>query len=371
MFTLSTLENHSELLGQEDRSRGWKSWASREVHRRALLGHYILDGQLAYLSGQHNCAAHANNPLGLSACSRVFEAQTADEWYAALADEPKESSSFRDIYNALFSSDENDTEPDHVLRLVRAPLDARVILECLHVLVREQRTSQSSGSIISIPSLRQTRKALVRVHGLINDTWSLTQTERLELLLRWHFVCIDSLCDSIELWDQLCRNLHIKQRIFRSRRGPPNLLETKAWVREASDAKGALLHAIAVQDITSQLPLNCTQAFWMPIPVFGASVVHAIFRYNGTSSICVPSPVHWPSTLLDQTIGSQDEDDAQSTAYRKTRAFLASAAEAPNHMRGLARNLPFDTKKLQSTLHFLAVQWGVSSEMKDILSDAL
>lgn len=87
----------------------------------------------------------------------------------------------RDIYSSLFSVDHNESDQDSFLRLVRAPLDARVILECLHVLVREQRASQGSGSIISNPLLHKIGKGLLRLHWLINNVWILSHTERLQL----------------------------------------------------------------------------------------------------------------------------------------------------------------------------------------------
>lgn len=37
--------SHAEKDGQ------WRIWASKEIQRRALLAHYILDGQIAQMSG--------------------------------------------------------------------------------------------------------------------------------------------------------------------------------------------------------------------------------------------------------------------------------------------------------------------------------
>ncbi|KAK0388749.1 hypothetical protein NLU13_4992 [Sarocladium strictum] len=368
MFTLSTLDNPVESPGREDLSHSWKVWAAREVHRRGLLGYYILDGHLTYLSGQSQCIVHANSPLALSASPVVFEAQSAEEWYAALAEEPKGGSSFREVYASLFSLGENAPDPNDPLRHVRAPLDAGVILECLHVLVREQRASQKQGSIINVPpSAQRIRRALVRVHGMIIDTWPFSHIQRLQLMLRWHFVCMDSLCDSIELLDQICRHLQIQQRIFRSRESPLDLTRAMAWTRESPDAKGALLHAIAMQDIMSQLPLSCTQGFWMPVPTFAISVIYSLFRFNGTSSISIPANIDWTSTLLDRVADTRYGNEGESPECRRTRSFLAPDEGALTYARGPARNLPFDMKQLQSTLHSLAVQWGVSSEMEDIV----
>lgn len=371
MFTPSVPTNDSDIPRQEDWAHQWKTWASGEVHRRALLGHYILDGQLSYLSGQSACTVHTNNTLSLSACSEAFEARSADEWRKVMASEPSDTSSFQDVYKCLFSSEdiESNIESNTNIHLqhVRTPLDARVILECLHVVVQENHTSQSAGSIISIPSLRQVRKALMRVYGLLNNVWPLGRVERVELMLRWHFVCMDTLCDSIGLLDQLCRHLTVQERIFKPRSTRLDLRKTLLWVQESPDAKRTLLHAIAVHDTMNQLPLNHVQSLWMPVPLLAVSAVYIMFQWDGTSSIAVPSSVHWQYTMLDEAASQGGGSDGQNSAMKSTKDFLASGPGASNYAVGPARNLPFDTKRLQSTLHSLAVQWGVSSEMEDIV----
>jgi hypothetical protein len=47
--------------------------------------------------------------------------------------------SFSDIYHELFTTKDTDSEVSLCLRSGKAPLDVRVVLECLHTLVRENR----------------------------------------------------------------------------------------------------------------------------------------------------------------------------------------------------------------------------------------
>ncbi|KAF5566672.1 C2H2 type zinc finger domain-containing protein [Fusarium phyllophilum] len=141
----------------------WKQWAAEEVYHRALIGHYILDGQLSYLSGQPDAARlHAANTLRLSASSKVFEARDPQEWRRIMDDEQSEGPkfSFSDIYHELFTMANPDDEISPCLRSVKAPLDVRVVLECLHALVRENRETQSSKSIVKLPALLDVKHAL-------------------------------------------------------------------------------------------------------------------------------------------------------------------------------------------------------------------
>ncbi|KAF5962972.1 C2H2 type zinc finger domain-containing protein [Fusarium bulbicola] len=282
----------------------WKQWAAEEVYHRALVGHYILDGQLSYLSGQPDSARlHAANTLRLSASSKVFEARDPQEWRRIMDDEQSEGPkfSFSDIYHELFTMTNLDDEISPCLRSVKAPLDVRVVLECLHALVRENRETQSSKSIVKLPALLDVKHALVRVFHLLNDTWSFDENERLELMIRWHFVCLDVACNSIELFDQICRHLQIDQHIFKSRDSGKELEDSVQWFRGSTDARCAFLHAVAIQDSVNQLPFNRTNTFWMPMSIFAASCMYSLSRLSGMTSVSVPASIHWESTLVDQT----------------------------------------------------------------------
>ncbi|KAF4332799.1 C2H2 type zinc finger domain protein [Fusarium beomiforme] len=372
-FNWANQNNLSRTLSQQpdqevNEERAWKKWAAEEVYHRALVGHYILDGQLSYLSGQPGAATlHATNTLRLSACSKAFEARDAQEWRRVMDQEQSEGPvfSFSDIYHELFTSKDTDSEVSLCLRSVKAPLDVRVVLECLHTLVRENRETQSSKSIVKIPTLPEVKQALVRVFQLLNNTWSFDENERLELMIRWHFICLDLLCDSIELFDQICRHLQIDQHIFKSRNSGKELKDSVEWIRGSTDARCALLHAVAIQDSVNQLPFNRTNTFWMPMSIFAASVIYSLSRLSGMTSVSVPASVHWESTLIDQT---NTRSSAQDVSWKKTQAFISSNLKKTNYGIGPARNLPFEMKKMQTMMHGLASQWGVAVEIVTILS---
>ncbi|KAF9766317.1 hypothetical protein IL306_001296 [Fusarium sp. DS 682] len=368
----SSSQQPPQAAGEVNDERAWKQWAAEEVYHRALVGHYILDGQLSYLSGQPGAATlHAANTLRLSACSKAFGARNAQEWRQFMDQEQSQGSSFSfsDIYNELFTNTDSDGEVSPCLRSVKAPLDVRVLLECLHALVRENRETQSSKSIVKIPTLLEVKQALIRVFHLLHDTWTFDETERLELVIQWHFVCLDLLCNSIELFDQVCRNLQIDQHIFKTKNSGKELKDSVQWIRASKDAKCAFLHAVAIHDSINQLPFNRTNTFWMPITIFAASVIYSLCRLSGLMSVSVPSAVHWESTLNDQPNAREASGGiVEDVSRKKTQTFIASNLKRTNHAVGPARNLPFEIKKMQTMMHGLATQWGVAVEMEKILS---
>lgn len=372
LFRPSPSQQPTRSAEQASDEHAWEKWAAAEVHHRALIGHYILDGQLSYLSGRPTAAVlHATNNLRLSARSKVFQAQNAQEWRHELEEQQPHDSTFTfcDIYYELFSANHHEDDSSSCLYGLTMPLDVRAVLECLHALVRDNREAHSSKSIVNIPALPQVKLALVRVFQLLTNTWSLDHTERLELTIQWHFVCLDLLCNSIELLDQTCRHLHISQHIFKTRNSGVELKDSLNWIRGSTDAKYAFLHAVAIQDLIGQLPFNRINTFWMPIPLFATSILYSLFRLSGVASVSVPTSVHWESTLIAQpSIGEAPESLGRDLSWRKTQSFLLSDLAMPNYTLGPARNIPFDMKKIQMMMHGLAIQWGVAVEMETILS---
>ncbi|KAF4498281.1 hypothetical protein FAGAP_5570 [Fusarium agapanthi] len=274
--------------------------------------------------------------------------------------------SFSDIYHELLSAINPDDDISPCLRSVKAPLDVRVVLECVHALVRENRETRSSKSIVKIPALPDVKYSLVQIFHLINDTWSFDKNERLELIIAWHFVCLDMVCDWIELFDQICRHLQIDQHIFNSRDSEKELKDSVQWFRGSTDARCAFLHAVAIQDSVNQLPFNCTNTFWMPIPIFAASGMFSFSRLSGMTSVSVPASIHWESTLVDQS--NVGEAVQQDISWKKTQAFMLSNIKTTNCGIGPARNLPFEMKKMQTLMHGLASQWGIAVEMSVALA---
>jgi hypothetical protein len=364
MFSTHLSEEGSE---QQYDMQAWKRWAAREVHHRALIGHYLLEGQLTYLSGRSTYLTHASNSLRLSSSTTAFNAQSLQEWREAMETEKPGDLTFRQAYRGLFARPSRDTGADTDLKQITSPLDIRVILECLHALVRETRDSQPEDSIITHPTMLQIREALMRVHDLLYDESSSYRDDRTELLLVWHSICIDSFCDIGHFLDQASHHHGLDQHIFKSRSRGSKYADLLQWGKTSIDARRAFLHAAAAQDILDRLPVNRTRSFWNPGPIFTISLMYELFRSSGTTSILIPATIDWRFVLLSEHGSLEESSGINGDANHDASVFLTPVSG--NAYRGPTsiRNLPFELKGLQASLHSLAVQWGVCVEMETIL----
>ena len=160
----------------------WKTWVADETQRRAVLGHYVLDGLLTDFTGQPTAVRHTANPILLPSQDSLFEAKTADQWITQLHREKDAcDTSFRELYVKLFDST-SDFE-----RMQLSYLSIRVVLEALQSLIYEHH--EAGGCTIGTPSKQDIGRALVRLYK--TQIRSLPTTELMvEHALRWHVICI-------------------------------------------------------------------------------------------------------------------------------------------------------------------------------------
>ncbi|ETS87829.1 hypothetical protein PFICI_01657 [Pestalotiopsis fici W106-1] len=348
--------------------RGWKLWVSRELQSRALLGHYILDGQLSFMSGQPTSVVHTANPLMMSSNSRLFDAQTADEWFSEMKVVAVTSTSFQDVYGALFQPPALDPALGGSSHLwnVQSHIDLRVILEGVHALIRETQDPLYVPTIWRPPSSSDISNALLQIRRHLEVGWSQNSVEKLGLLMRWHLCCLDAVVKLTATSKDLCRLYQIPQNLFQvenSQQAQPAVMD---WNVDSFDAKRALLHATAIQDIAAQLPLSQVNSMWMPIPIFAAAMVSILFCLNGVSTVTVPYTVDW-SVVLDAVDPTTGHDNYEDSGRSKTQMFFASNIQSPTSAIGLARNLRYELNSLQTIIHGLSVQWGVCVELEQVL----
>ncbi|KAK9419537.1 putative Alpha/Beta hydrolase protein [Seiridium unicorne] len=339
--------------------RSWKTWVSRELQLRALLGHYILDGQLSFLSGQPTSVLHTTNPLLLSSNQRLFDSQTVDDWYTEMKAFPQNHTSFRDIYGTVFESQALDPAlggSPHAWNF-NTQIDVRVVLECIHALVRETQDPLYVQPTWRPPTPSDVGCALLQVRHHLEAGWSHNSVERLGLLMRWHLVGLASVSKSMAIITDLCRQYQIQQSLFRIDDAQEARPSWSEWVDSSADAKRALLHAAAIQDIATQLPLSHINSMWTPIPIFAAATIYALFCLNGISTVALPPTVDW-SVVLDVTDSGAGSNSYEDKGRSKTQIFLASSIRTPSPTIGQAKNLRYDLSYLQTIIHALSVQWG-------------
>src|SRR3954470_6658415 len=83
--------------------RKWRVWAAKETKLRALLGHYILDGQISEYSGRPTSQRHTSHSLQLASSDAAFQAPNAEQWRYDHEPVPNQHAPFMRQFSMLFS----------------------------------------------------------------------------------------------------------------------------------------------------------------------------------------------------------------------------------------------------------------------------
>ena len=340
----------------------WRLWVAREIQQRALLALYMLDGLISQMSGEPTSVRHATNQLTLPSSEAAFEASTADEWISHMqASVSSPRTSCRTILRRLF-------DPISETRWLDTTLSAfsyKIILEGLQSLISDDESEE--GTAVGVPGRDEVRRALNQVYESIRLNASLSSADRLETLLRWHGICLDTNVDTSLLCCILCTKYNIKQHIWRDGHAPKHSLEPSSWVATSS-ARGALLHALAIQEIVEQLPRGRAHAIHMPSALFAAATVYSVFALAGQPGVKIPSTVIWQDVLLSDT-----QDDPHATLYNIP--FSGVETDTKRYIRGsnlygpnaTSRNLLYELNSMHKMFRCLIAQWGVAIDMESVV----
>ena len=229
----------------------WQTWAANETQLRALLGHYILDGQLSAFNRQSPAVRHALNALPFGSSASTFSARNATQWVLAYRQEQERdhatltpSKIFRTIYLGLFDS----SISLDALFPYQTFLSIGTILEGIQSLVCDVKQAEGE-SAFGVPESSAIGVALSRAYQIVEgSTAQLASSEKGDLLMRWHAVCIDLLCDVPSLGHFL-GNLNSSGSI--SVPTAPSYV----WTSTPADRR-ALLHAIEMVGIAEARSVN-------------------------------------------------------------------------------------------------------------------
>ncbi|KAG0647328.1 hypothetical protein D0Z07_7335 [Hyphodiscus hymeniophilus] len=339
--------------GEAEKLEAWKIWMAREVQNRAVLGHYILDGHIAQFSGNSSCARHVTNPLYLPASDSAFMAKNADDWIREMGKLNFASRSFREIFVSLFS-------PDSLMKDISiSSFGMRVILEGLQSLISD--VHEASGPAIGTPSKYEISQALLRLYKEQLCSEDTLSVETMELLIRWHSVCLELATPMAKLCRNMCESYFIQQQLHDGTDRVDANFDLNGWT-QTRDARRALLHAMAIQDIIERLPIGRSHALHLPTCVFAASTVYSGFSLAGTSNIFYPSQFLWDDVWAFETANA-------------TRTMRLQESAIDMYLQGRYRSgipdtrpkiLIYDLNSLQIMLSSLS-RWGVSHEMYSIV----
>lgn len=359
-----------------DKNTAWRFWAAKEIQQRALLGHYLVDGLISRMSGEIPSARHAANQLCLPSTEAAFEARTADDWLAAMNSQPEtQQPSFRKIISSLFlpsSQSQNLIKPDC------SAFSLRVVLEGLQSLVPDcDNDNDDYDSLIGVPTKSSLRRALAQVHSSIAGA-EISEPERLELFLRWHTICLDLCKDSSLLCRAVCARYQIIQHVCPGAQHQQNFgsqvrdVDLVSWA-QTEDARRALLHAIAIQEIIEQLPRGRAHVIHIPSSLFASATVYCVFSLAGQTTVALPETVDWQSVLSSgyDSHSASDILDELREGTRGTKRYLSGSMGAGLMMGtgagGASKNLLYELNSMQKLFRCLCSQWGIAYDMEEVI----
>ncbi len=330
----------------------WKVWAAKETKLRALLGHYILDGQISAYSGGPTCQRHTSHSLPMPCGDSIFEAPTAVAWKEKMLAGRQKMPNFAQLFNSVMSQNVHVRHLGSSLTL----FTACIILEGLKSLVAEQ--SKAGVDVIGVPSRLDISRGLGRLHTFIEQSLSMSEVAKKVILLRWHTIGIDSATDFNWFCRALCRQNNVEQRVVGGRKTPT--LDLRYWV-QTPQARLALLHATTIRHMIHELPLNQAQTIHVPMAVFAAGMIYCGFLLGAISTIAVPEDCSWESLmLLDLDMSDHTTSDDLDDQVRQYLNGTFSNAQRQN-------NILYDVSLFSTFLKNLGQLWGVSTHMHKIL----
>ncbi|KAL4782489.1 hypothetical protein BJX76DRAFT_288760 [Aspergillus varians] len=339
----------------------WRLWAAREIQQRTLLAYYILDGLVAQMSGDVASTRHVANPLSLPSSEAAFDANSSDEWLTHMCSQKVDQPSFQLVFRSLFP-------PMGNLRSLEYQLSAfslRVILEGLQSLVSD--SDECDLAAVGVPNRSDVRRALAQVHETINMSIHLSASERLEVLLRWHTICLDTMINSTALCRHVCSHYDIRQQVSDGSRSLRPDFDMLNWVN-SEDARRALLHAIAIQDIIEQLPRGRAHVIHMPSSLFAAATVYVVFALAGIAKVHLPRTIVWQDALLSHADLNSSCEKARPYTGSETSRFIAEGkTDSPSGFAAV-RNLLYEMNSMQKLFRCLISQWGVAHDMEEIVN---
>jgi hypothetical protein len=346
---------------EADKDQQWRVWVAKEIQHRALLGHYELDGLISRMSGRPTSVRHAANQLSLPTNEAAFEASTPHEWLSRMHSQNTVQSSFRSIFSSLFLLSKGPCYLDYAYSV----FSLRVILEGLQSLVLD--CDNDDVATVGVPMKIEVRKVLIRVYEIIANSAHLSNADRLEILLRWHSICLDICVDSSLLCKYVCSCYGIAQHIWGGVRGAKLELDLTRWVN-TEDARKSLLHAVAIQEIVEQLPRGRANVLHIPSSLFASATVYIVFSLAGLTQVNLPSVVDWKDVLASNDDPCAILAELSNSAMRsETMRYICGEYPLMFGEPGAMRNLLYELNSMQKLFRCLSSQWGVAYDMEEIM----
>jgi len=354
---------------QAEKDHQWRSWVSREIQQRALLAHYMLDGLIAQMSGKATTIRHTSNRLTLLANEAAFTAGTPNEWLNLMHGQSTTQPTFRSIFHFLFSP-LNDRR---WLNNSYSAISLRVLLEGVQSLLSD--CDENGEAAVGLPSKNEIHRSLARIHESISQNISLSSADRLETLLRWHVISLDAIANTPFLGKSICRKYNIQQNIWANMKAIRPGPDLTTWAHTA-DARHAMLHAVAIQEIVEQLPRGRAHAIHFPSSLFTAATVYTLFLLAGTATVRLPSTVDWAYVIYPTNDPCVVLAELAGTVFSSDTVRYIRGEEMSSDLNGTSasrmvttRNLLYEFNSMQKLFGCLKTQWGIAGDMEHVVDD--
>lgn len=353
----------------------WRRWAATETQLRALLGHYILDGQISQYTGFPPCQRHAANTLRLPTAPTLFNAATLEDWVSEMKIDLGRTMDFESALEILFNGRGNLTPALRMhMDTSLCSLTAKVLLEAMKCFTSEIESSKTGISLGAIPRA-EISQAMGELYRRLSQSQRTSQTEKTEAIIRWHLIGIDLDLDSRKLCQYLCRKENTQQQLFDLHQGSGSqkIDYIEDWC-ENSASRRALLHANAIKELIHDLPMSYLGSIHIPWSLFVAAAVHFSFVRAGYMKMSIPETVHWETLMkLDLAGFSQIESAASQEVHPALWHYLHTSTDSTRYVPTgnpvySSQNLLYNFYDLAKHLRRAATgPWGFSSELIGIV----
>ncbi|KAG9606034.1 C2H2 type zinc finger domain protein, partial [Aureobasidium melanogenum] len=340
----------------------WRKWAAAEVQLRAVLALYILDGQIAQLSGTCTCVRHSINALPMPSTRAVFAAPDATTWKTEMSRSMTVKSNFRDFISALYKNESVLPGMQHV-----SPFAIRVVLESFQSFASERL--DAGGDAIGSPSQQDTADAMIRLYRACIQG----SEQQDDLALRWHSILGFSMFTDIHmLCGQLCTRYSVSQQLCMSNITNPSREawpEIEPWT-ESYGGRVTLIHSLLISDKLKSLASEFATGMHLPLCIFSAAVVVLAYLSAGRDSIAVPDVIDWQTSDEICTGDFGDHSEATIRSRTETLRFCNNITDDGWKLRRLRVEL----QGLRVQLRILGTTWGVCEPMEatlDLLTKAV
>ncbi|KAI4148522.1 MAG: hypothetical protein LQ340_005055 [Diploschistes diacapsis] len=343
----------------DEKHQLWRYWLAREIKTRVLSGYYVLDGLDAQMLGRPAPVYSMMDMLSAPCSDDLFDNDTASDWLVRMhGTQEKESHPLKDVFSVVFSASPGLSYPPSTL----SSLSLHTVLSRLQSSVLD--CAQEEVTTFGIWAQSDTKRALIQVHDNVTQMQRLQEPQCLELLLRWHTVCLELTIGSSVLWGAICHQYNIEQSIVEGADIEPSELLDWPTTR---DGRTALLHAVAILDTVQQIRADQPYTIHLPSSLFSASAVFGAFALGGLRAIDVPPTVDWQDVLFVDVDPSIILGElSKPTNSTGAREFIHGGnLTSP----GTTHYILQDLESMRKYLHSVGRQWGIALEMEGVVQN--